>query len=128
MKVCLLMLFSTLCLLTYSANALLLLTCRDDSVEVERIEMEEEKQLTLDEWKAMQERNRVKPAFNIRKPETRPEWKKMFVLKKKIADEEEDEYEEYEEVNLTFMRALAALLGIALNWPSNDCVMRHNLA
>ena len=78
------------------------LCCRDESVEVEKVEAEEEKQLTLDEWKAMQQRERAKPAFNIRKPgegcQTAPEWKKMFVLKKKVDDEEEEEEEEYEEV------------------------------
>jgi len=65
---------------------------------------EEERQLTLDEWKALQQRDRAKPAsFNIRKPgegvQTAPEWKKMYVLKKKVADDNEDEDEyEYEEV------------------------------
>jgi len=80
-----------------------MLICSDESAtEAEKAEAEE-KQLTLDEWKAMQERGRAKPAFNIRKPgegyQTAPEWKKMFVLKKKVddADEEEDD-EEYEEV------------------------------
>lgn len=74
----------------------------DESGEVERTEAEEERQLTLDEWKALQERERAKPAFNIRKAgegcQTAPEWKKMFVLKKKVVDEgEEDDDEEYEE-------------------------------
>jgi len=71
---------------------------------VEKTEAEEERQLTLDEWKALQERDRAKPAFNIRKPgegcQTKPEWKKMYVLKKKVEDEGEDEDdEEYEEVD-----------------------------
>ena len=75
---------------------------RDESVDVERIEAEEEKQLTLDEWKVMQEQERAKSTFNIRKPgegcQTRPEWKKMHVLKKKVEDEKEDDDEYYEEV------------------------------
>jgi len=58
----------------------------------------EEKQMTLDEWKAMQERNKTKAAFNIRKAgegvSAAPEWKKMFVLKKKVVDEHEEEEEE----------------------------------
>ena len=74
----------------------------DEAVEVEKVEAEEEQQLTLDEWKAMQERGRAKPTFNIRKPgegcQTVPEWKKMYVLKKKVEDEDEDD-EEYEEVD-----------------------------
>lgn len=74
----------------------------DESTEVEKVEAEEEKQLTLDEWKALQERDRAKSSFNIRKPgegcQTAPEWKKMYVLKKKAEDEDEDEdEEEYEE-------------------------------
>jgi len=74
---------------------------RDESVDVERIEVEEEKQLTLDEWKVMQERERAKSTFNIRKPgegcQTQPEWKKMHVLKKKVDDEKEDDDDEYYE-------------------------------
>lgn len=61
----------------------------------------EEKQLTLDEWKALQDRNRTKAAFNIRKAgegvSAAPEWKKMFVLKKKVPDEHDEEEEEEEE-------------------------------
>jgi plasminogen activator inhibitor 1 RNA-binding protein len=60
---------------------------REDAVD------EEEKQMTLEEWKAMQERQRIKSQFNIRKPgegcSTDPKWKKMQVLKKKEADEEQ---------------------------------------
>jgi plasminogen activator inhibitor 1 RNA-binding protein len=71
------------------------------AVDAEVTEAEDEKQLTLDEWKAMQERERAKPAFNIRKPgegcQTAPEWKKMVVLKKKVNDEDQDEEEEEEE-------------------------------
>jgi len=48
---------------------------------------EEEKVLTLDEWKAQQEASRIKAEFNIRKPgegcAADPQWKKMVVLKKK---------------------------------------------
>ena len=80
-----------------------MLLCSDDSVDAERLETDEEKQLTYDEWKALQERDRSKPAFNIRKAgegcQTRPEWKKMFVLKKKVEEEEEEDDEDYEEVS-----------------------------
>jgi len=84
---------------------MLIMVSSDESTEVEKVEAEEEKQLTLDEWKALQERDRAKSSFNIRKPgegcQTAPEWKKMYVLKKKVEDEEEDEdEEEYEEVRL----------------------------
>ena len=78
---------------------------------MEKTEAEEEKQLTLDEWKALQERGRAKPTFNIRKPgegcQTAPEWKKMYVLKKKVVDEDGDEDdEEYEEVDTTSSSSL----------------------
>ena len=83
----------------------------DETTEMEKTEAEEEKQLTLDEWKALQERGRAKPTFNIRKPgegcQTAPEWKKMYVLKKKVVDEDGDEDdEEYEEVDTTSSSSL----------------------
>lgn len=62
---------------------------------------EDEKQMTLDEWKAMQQRERAKPAFNIRKPgegvQTAPEWKKMVVYKKKVNEEGQEEDDEEDE-------------------------------
>ena len=89
------------CLLPVADSTLMMLMYRDESTDVERIEVEEEKQLTLDEWKAMQERDRARSTFNIRKPgegcQTRPEWKKMHVLKKKVEDEKEDDDDEYYE-------------------------------
>jgi plasminogen activator inhibitor 1 RNA-binding protein len=67
----------------------------------EEVNEPEEKQMTLDEWKAMQDRNRVRAAFNIRKAgegvSAQPEWKKMFVLKKKVEEHGEEEEEEEEE-------------------------------
>ena len=57
--------------------------------------------MTLDEWKAANEKNRVKAEFNIRKPnegQEDPKWKKMFVLKKTNDDENEDDEEETSEV------------------------------
>ncbi|KAF2897926.1 hypothetical protein ILUMI_08250 [Ignelater luminosus] len=62
-------------------------------------EVEEPKELTLDEWKA-QRAGRVKPQYNIRKAgegEDPTQWKKMYELKKKENDEEqESEEEEYD--------------------------------
>lgn len=75
----------------------------EQPAEVEVVEGEDEKQMTLDEWKALQTRERAKPSFNLRKPgegvQTAPEWKKMVVLKKKVNEEgqEEDDEEEEEE-------------------------------
>lgn len=62
-------------------------------------EVEEPKELTLDEWKAQQRAGRVKPQYNIRKAgegEDPSQWKKMYELKKKEAEEEESEEEEGE--------------------------------
>ena len=58
---------------------------------------EEEKVMTLDEWKALEDSKRFKADFNIRKPGegcNDPQWKKMFVLKKKEKEEEHDEDDE----------------------------------
>ncbi|XP_052825860.1 plasminogen activator inhibitor 1 RNA-binding protein [Octopus bimaculoides] len=61
------------------------------------------KQMTLDEWKALEKKNRVKTEFNIRKPNEgvdESQWKKTYVLKKKESDDEdedEDEDEGYED-------------------------------
>ncbi|KAF5300379.1 hypothetical protein FQR65_LT01000 [Abscondita terminalis] len=61
-------------------------------------EVEEPKELTLDEWKA-QRAGRVKPQYNIRKAgegEDPSQWKKMYELKKKENNEEGSEEEEFE--------------------------------
>jgi len=59
---------------------------------------EESKEMTLDEWKSIEEAKRVKAEFNIRKPgegcSGDPQWKKMYVLSKKEkveVHEDEDE-------------------------------------
>lgn len=60
----------------------------------------EKREMTLDEWKAQQTASKPKPDFKIRKAGEgceNSEWKKMFVLKKKVEEEEsEEEDEEYE--------------------------------
>ncbi|KAF5274578.1 hypothetical protein FQA39_LY07190 [Lamprigera yunnana] len=61
-------------------------------------EVEEPKELTLDEWKAQQRAGRVKPQYNIRKAgegEDPSQWKKMYELKKKENQQESDD-DEYE--------------------------------
>jgi len=58
------------------------------------------KQMTLDEWKAQERKNRVKQEFNIRKPNEgvdETQWKKTYVLKKARESENEDEDEEEDE-------------------------------
>lgn len=55
------------------------------------------KQMTLDEWKKEQEKNRAVPQFNIRKPgegEDNTQWKKTYVLKKKDVDSDAEELDE----------------------------------
>ena len=62
------------------------------------------KQMTLDEWKAQQEKNRMRNQFNIRKPgegdTATSQWKKGTAYRKKLEEENEesDDDEEYEEV------------------------------
>ncbi|XP_025834213.1 plasminogen activator inhibitor 1 RNA-binding protein-like [Agrilus planipennis] len=66
-------------------------------------EVEEPKELTLDEWKAQREAQRAgrtKPQYNIRKAgegEDPTQWKKMYELKKKEEETEESEEEEYDQ-------------------------------
>lgn len=43
------------------------------------------KEMTLDEWKAMQDKERAKVEFNIRKVNEGEEWQKGFVLHKSKA-------------------------------------------
>ena len=62
------------------------------------------KEMTLEEYKQQLEEKRVQPKFNLRKPgegEDNSQWKKTFVLKKKVEDEEEDV--EYEEIEVVFI-------------------------
>ena len=58
--------------------------------------------MTLDEWKALQEQEKPKPAFQIRKAGEgvdNKQWGAMVALKKKTdsSDEEDDEEEDSEE-------------------------------
>lgn len=66
---------------------------------------EEPKVMTLDEWKALQAANRVKPEYNIRKPgegcSNDPQWKKMVALTRKNPKEQSEDDED-EEVEVVF--------------------------
>ncbi|XP_015211030.1 SERPINE1 mRNA-binding protein 1 isoform X3 [Lepisosteus oculatus] len=57
--------------------------------EVEEVKEEGPKQMTLDEWKAMQDKERAKVEFNIRKPNegTDGQWKKGYVLHKSKSED-----------------------------------------
>ena len=59
---------------------------------------EEEKVMTLDEWKAQEDVKRAKADFNIRKAgegcSGDPQWKKMVVLTKKEKTEDAEDEEE----------------------------------
>uniref|UniRef100_F7AZG2 SERPINE1 mRNA binding protein 1 n=1 Tax=Xenopus tropicalis TaxID=8364 RepID=F7AZG2_XENTR len=57
--------------------------------EAEEVKEEGPKEMTLDEWKAMQDKERSKVEFNIRKPNEGADgqWKKGFVLHKAKSDE-----------------------------------------
>ncbi|XP_018114883.1 SERPINE1 mRNA binding protein 1 S homeolog isoform X1 [Xenopus laevis] len=61
--------------------------------ESEEVKEEGAKEMTLDEWKAMQDKERSKVDFNIRKPNEGADgqWKKGFVLHKAKIDEAQSE-------------------------------------
>jgi len=59
--------------------------------EVEEVKEEGPKEMTLDEWKAMQDKERAKVEFNIRKANEGADWNKGFVLHKSKADEKKGE-------------------------------------
>ena len=66
-------------------------------------EPEEEgpKEMTLDEWKAQQKGTKTQSDFKIRRPGEGcddTQWKKMYVLKKKVVNEGEESEEEEDEV------------------------------
>ncbi|RLV63826.1 hypothetical protein DV515_00017874 [Chloebia gouldiae] len=62
----------------------------DKENEVEEVKEEGPKEMTLDEWKAIQSKDRAKVEFNIRKPNEGADgqWKKGFVLHKSKSEEE----------------------------------------
>lgn len=57
--------------------------------EVEEVKNEGPKEMTLDEWKAMQDKERTKVEFNIRKPNegNDGQWKKGYVLHKSKSED-----------------------------------------
>ncbi|XP_028832007.1 plasminogen activator inhibitor 1 RNA-binding protein isoform X2 [Denticeps clupeoides] len=57
--------------------------------EVEEVKDESPKEMTLDEWKAMQDKERSKVEFNIRKPNegNDGQWKKGYVLHKSKSED-----------------------------------------
>merc|ERR1712227_224964 len=60
----------------------------------------EEKEMTLDEWKASQQR--AKPTYNLRKAGEGcddKQWKKTYLVKKKVDEEESEEESDDEEVD-----------------------------
>ncbi|XP_077573313.1 SERPINE1 mRNA-binding protein 1-like isoform X2 [Stigmatopora nigra] len=59
--------------------------------EVEEAKEEGPKEMTLDEWKAMQDKERAKVEFNIRKANEGADWNKGFVLHKSKAQGKKDE-------------------------------------
>ncbi|XP_052415624.1 plasminogen activator inhibitor 1 RNA-binding protein isoform X1 [Carassius gibelio] len=55
--------------------------------EVEEVKEEGAKEMTLDEWKAQQNKERAKVEFNIRKANEGADWKKGYVLHKSKAED-----------------------------------------
>ncbi|XP_057194771.1 SERPINE1 mRNA binding protein 1a isoform X2 [Triplophysa rosa] len=58
--------------------------------EAEEVKEEGPKEMTLDEWKAQQDKDRAKVEFNIRKANEGTDWNKGYVLHKSKADDEDD--------------------------------------
>lgn len=56
---------------------------------MEEVKNEGPKEMTLDEWKAMQDKERTKVEFNIRKPNegNDSQWKKGYVLHKSKSED-----------------------------------------
>lgn len=56
---------------------------------MEEVKNEGPKEMTLDEWKAMQDKERTKVEFNIRKPNegNDGQWKKGYVLHKSKSED-----------------------------------------
>jgi plasminogen activator inhibitor 1 RNA-binding protein len=70
-----------------------------ENVEVVEEEEPEPVVMTLDEYKAQQKSKTVRKDFNLRKAGEGcddKQWKKTYVLKKKVEEEEDEEEEEYE--------------------------------
>jgi len=69
--------------------------------EEAKTEEEAAREMTLDEYKAMQKASKNnKPAFNLRKAgegENQTQWKKTYVLKKKIEEPEDDDEDDDDE-------------------------------
>ncbi|XP_048056002.1 SERPINE1 mRNA binding protein 1a isoform X1 [Megalobrama amblycephala] len=55
--------------------------------EAEEVKEEGPKEMTLDEWKAQQDKDRAKVEFNIRKANEGTDWKKGYVLHKSKAED-----------------------------------------
>lgn len=55
--------------------------------ETEEVKEEGPKEMTLDEWKAQQDKERAKVEFNIRKANEGADWNKGYVLHKSKADD-----------------------------------------
>nr|XP_021148869.1 intracellular hyaluronan-binding protein 4 [Columba livia] len=54
-------------------------------------------EMTLDEWKTLQQQNRPKPEFNIRKPESTVPSKAVVIHKSKYSDDlQKENFERYE--------------------------------
>ena len=71
----------------------------NEPVSEERME-EGVREMTLDEWKREQEAKRAVPKYNLRKPgegEDGNQWKKLYMLKKKVKEDDEDEDDEEDE-------------------------------
>lgn len=64
--------------------------------EAEEVKEEGPKEMTLDEWKAMQDKDRAKVDFNIRKANEGADWSKGFMLHKSKAENKKEDVIDHE--------------------------------
>lgn len=90
----------------------------EESAEVVEPTEPEAQEMTLDEWKAMQQQsNKPKVDFNIRRPNEgsdQKQWKNMYVLKKK--EEEHHDEEDEDVVSLRLTHLLRNNLLLCVHW------------
>ncbi len=96
--------------------------------EVEEVKNEGPKEMTLDEWKAMQDKERTKVEFNIRKPNegADSQWKKGYVLhKSKSEDVSLVIYDKAEKGNICPSEKLCSLRTLQQSTPAPYRLMVH---
>lgn len=100
--------------------------------EVEEVKNEGPKEMTLDEWKAMQDKERTKVEFNIRKPNegADSQWKKGYVLHKSKSEDVSLVIDDIMKNGNSFLAPTAAVhdllcAGSCFSSITHHCDLRH---